>query len=616
LIALIIFAGYGFYLLLDRDQPLMEVGLASIIAVAQFLPGVVGLLYWSRASSWGFVTGLVGGGVIGALGMVLPIVERSGLMSSGVVGTLLFLPGASNDEPWSATAFWSLTVNSVLFVAVSLVTRRAPDEVEAAHLCCRDALLPAGGLVAASSPVQFRERLGRLLGPQLADKETHRALDDLKMSPDEMRPVQLHRLRDAIESNLSGLIGPLLARMIVHDQLPTGQVVPARITDNMSLIEQRLEESDTRLRGLAAELDALRRYHRQVLRDLPLGVCTLGSSREVTIWNHAMEAYSGYDSQSAIGRPVRALPEPWATVLGDFSLARDPHVYLKELQIGDASRWFNFYKAAISHASLPRHRWSPQFGESMVILVEDITDLRMLEAKLTHSERLVSIGMLAAGVAHEIGNPVTAIACVAQNMRDEADPRLCLAHLDEILRQCDRIRDIVQSLVSFSHVGSASDRETVFSLCECLEEAVRLVKLGRAGKWLSYARQCPVELFLAGDRQRLLQVFVNVLTNAADASEPGKQVRVGAVREGAYVKIEFIDQGTGIPRELQERVFEPFFTTKRLGEGTGLGLSLSNNIVGEHGGHMRLRSTPGEGTCVTIWLPHNGHRASDTGVRQ
>lgn len=209
----------------------------------------------------------------------------------------------------------------------------------------------------------------------------------------------------------------------------------------------------------------------------------------------------------------------------------------------------------------------------MVILVEDLTDLQTLEAELAHSDRLASIGRLAAGVAHEIGNPLTGIDSLAQNLKYETDPEIIRQSIEQILTQTHRISDIVQSLISFSHAGSRTDRPVaVFRLHDCVAEAIRLVQLSHAGKQLKYANDVPDDLEIKGDRQRLLQVFVNLLNNARDASRPGDTIEVHATTGETQVEILVIDQGTGIPEELLDRVFDPFFTTKQPGEGTGLGL--------------------------------------------
>jgi PAS domain S-box-containing protein len=410
----------------------------------------------------------------------------------------------------------------------------------------------------------------------------------------------LRRLRERIERNLSGLIGPLLARMVVNDRLRLDQGSPLALADTVRYLEEHLEDSRSRLQGLAAELDTLRRYHRQTLQELPLAVCSLGPEREVVIWNHAMARLSGLDGSEIGGASLAELPEPWGALLSSFADTQEQHLYKLQVQIRGRARWLNLHKAAIEDpTALARAR------SGMVILVEDLTERQILESELAHAERLASIGRLAAGVAHEIGNPLTGIASLAQNLRDEDDRDAIDQSVAAIQQQTRRIADIVQSLVTFAHGGAPSQRAVgPVPLAACVEEAVRLVRLSRAGKQANFINRCDPDIELQGDRSRLVQVFVNLLTNACDASSPGGLIEIDAALEGDdFIRIEVRDHGSGIPEELRERVFEPFFTTKQPGEGTGLGLPLVYNIVSDHSGVISIESGVDIGTSVIVRLP-------------
>jgi Na+/proline symporter/signal transduction histidine kinase len=599
LIVLIILAGYAFYLILEHNQGLVQLGLLSFVAVAQFLPGIVGLLYWPRATRQGFIAGLSAGALIWGVTLIVPLLERSGLLYTGI--DLHAWIGGPGDDPWTFSTFWSLAINGLLFVGVSLITQPSPAEREAALACCRDTLAPPRGVVTAVSPQQFREQLARIVGEQTAEQEVSQALKDLHMHAEEHRPSELRRLRERIERNLSGLVGPLLARVIVDERLQMDPKAQTALADTVRFVEERLEDSRTRLRGLAAELDSLRRYHRQILRELPLGVCSLGADRAVVIWNFAMEVLSGLESRTTVGHRLEELPEPWGGLLDGFLHTRDQHLYKLQVAIQGRNRWFNLHKAAIE--DLPDSGSAGPRG-GMVILIEDLTDLQTLEAELAHSDRLASIGRLAAGVAHEIGNPLTGIACLAQNLQHEVAPEAVHQSVEQILLQIQRISDIVQSLIGFSHAGPRLDQPPVrFALHECVAEAVRLLQLSHAGKQLVYDIEVPAELEIRGDRPRLVQVFINLLTNARDASQPDQRVEISAERDGGEALVRVVDHGEGIAEEHLDRVFEPFFTTKNPGEGTGLGLPLVYSIVQGYAGSITIESTPGRGTRVLLRLP-------------
>jgi signal transduction histidine kinase/PAS domain-containing protein len=595
LIALIIFAGYGFYLLLETNQGLVQLGLISFVAVVQFLPGVLGLLYWSRATHVGFIVGLLGGFSVWGVTLLLPLFERSGFLVPGF--QLQTWLGAEAENAIVFGTFWSLAANCLLFVGLSLLTRLTPEEADAARACARQ-MSPPRGTVAAQSSRQFIDKLARIIGPQIAEREVHQALTDLGMSDQESRPSELHRLRERIERNLSGLIGPLLASSVVNDRLQIDGRASVALVDTMHFIEEHLANSRTRLKGLAAELDALRRYHRQILQELPLGVCALGRDGEVVIWNHAMEAIAALAVSKVSGTPLAQLPAPWGGLLCGFVGANEQHLYKLQVTINGRPRWFNLHKAAIEDT----HPLKASGG--MVILIEDLTVRQTLEAELAHTERLASIGRLAAGVAHEIGNPLTGIASLAQNLRDETDAAVVEESIQLIEQQIRRIGDIVQSLVTFAHGGAPSARSRApIILSDCIEEAVRLVRLSRAGKQLIFLNRCDASINLIGDRQRLVQVFVNLLTNASDASRAGDTIEVCAVADYDRVRVEVVDTGCGIPAEIQDRVFDPFFTTKEPGEGTGLGLPMVYNIVYDHGGTVAIVSEAGVGTRVIVQLP-------------
>ena len=144
----------------------------------------------------------------------------------------------------------------------------------------------------------------------------------------------------------------------------------------------------------------------------------------------------------------------------------------------------------------------------------------------------------------------------------------------------------------------------------CIEEAIDLVKLSERAKHINFDVRCDAHTNLWGDRQRLLQVIVNVLTNACDASPPDSEVKVRVEGNSDFIDIVVQDEGSGIEETELNRVFDPFYTTKEPGIGTGLGLALSYNIVKEHGGHININSTPDQGTTVRIRLRNGHHHAS------
>jgi signal transduction histidine kinase len=250
-------------------------------------------------------------------------------------------------------------------------------------------------------------------------------------------------------------------------------------------------------------------------------------------------------------------------------------------------------------------RQEQEGNSGVAILIEDHSERYSFEEKLAHSERLASIGQLATGVAHEIGNPVTGIACLAQDLRSDLESSPAASEgLNQILTQTDRISRIVGSLSNYSHAGAPDEYPAEhIDLAQIINEAINLVSLSHSGKQMVYDNRCDGDIFISGYAQKLVQVFVNLLTNATDASEPGQTISIDTTASANQVRISVRDQGKGIAEEHLPRIFEPFFTTKTVGEGTGLGLSLTYNIIQEHGGSIVASSTPGQGCRFDIVLP-------------
>ncbi|MEM6988684.1 MAG: histidine kinase, partial [Pseudomonadota bacterium] len=390
LIALIMLLTYGFYRVIEHNAGLAQMGLISFVAVAQFLPGVIALLFWSRATQEGFLIGLAGGAMVWFGMLILPLVSHIDVLDQPLLVQQLMGGG---QNLWSDVTFWSLTVNGVLLVLGSLLTRPTLAEIEAAEICVNNMDRPLTGTVAALSPDQFERQLSNVMGRKAARREVDAAMAELNLNAVDITPTQLRQLRERIERNLSGLLGPVLARLIVDDRLHLKQRTHEALSDSMRYMEGHLEQSRTQLRGAMRQLDDLRRYHRDVLRELPIGVCSLDGQGTIVIWNSAMTRITGIDAMLAEGRIPTALPAPWNTVLAEFVADTELQRSERLGEDADTHRSINLHKSSIKTSMDVPHARS-----GLVILVEDRTDVETLEAELAHSERLASIGRFAAGV--------------------------------------------------------------------------------------------------------------------------------------------------------------------------------------------------------------------------
>ncbi len=372
---------------------------------------------------------------------------------------------------------------------------------------------------------------------------------------------------------------------------------PARFADNISPATEKVEQ-------MVAELNSLKRRQRQILEDLPLGVCALDAKEHITTWNHALEKMTSIDHAEIQGSKVTELCEPWLSLLHNFIASDYTHLYKQSYKLNGIKRTVNLHKSLIDQGN------GGNFTDGgTLILLEDITETEMLEAGLTHSERLASIGRLAAGVAHEIGNPITGIACLAQNIRDEYQDQELQQMAKLIVEQTERTSRIVQSLVNFAHAGTPSDgaNSGFIVLRDCIDEAITLISLDKKGKSMHYLVECEPDVTMRGDSQRMLQIMLNLINNARDASQVDSTIRITCQNSPKQVSVTVDDDGVGIPDAVRDRVFDPFFTTKEAGEGTGLGLSLVYSIVEDLHGNIDIISPAkretGRGTRVVLTFP-------------
>lgn len=591
LITVVIWAGFLFHFLPEKQISLDFITVLALSACLQFLPGTVAILYWRRGNARGFLTGLAGGTAIWFWFILLPLFREAGPLSLDSVA-------------WREAAALSLILNAVLFGIVSIFSRTSNAERHAAEICSLDTIKHGarGGLV-AKSPAEFIESLGKPLGEKVAGREVQQALQDAGIEREDQRPFSLRLLRARLEANLSGLMGPSVAQDLIDRYLPYSMAPDQRRSD-VTLIESRIESYRSNLSGLAAELDSLRRYHRQMLLDLPLGVCSVSVDREIVMWNHTLEELTGVRDSEVVGLRIAELSQPWCALLEEFIGGEANHAHKARFEFAGKRHSVNLHKAVIE-----KSMEADSHHEGMIILIEDITETEDLEAGLAHSARLASIGRLAAGIAHEIGNPVTGIACLAQTIRDEYEEEELRSLANQIVEQTDRTSRILQSLMNFAHFGTRdgkAGRETV-NVFTCMEEAATLISLDKNAREVDLILEGDREAAISADSQRLLQALVNLIGNARDASQPGATVAVSCRAGDDGVEISVEDEGTGISPTIRDRIFEPFFTTKEPGAGTGLGLSLVYGTVGDFNGDIDIISPvdrdQGSGTRVVLRFP-------------
>ena len=229
-------------------------------------------------------------------------------------------------------------------------------------------------------------------------------------------------------------------------------------------------------------------------------------------------------------------------------------------------------------------------------------ELQGAQAQIMHQEKMASLGLMAAGIAHEIGNPLTSISSMAQIIKRKNTDDKTLEYVSNILKNINRISRIVRELVDFSkpttHKAAPSD------INEIITSAVGIIKYDRRSKNIRYGLDLDHDLpKVTVVADHLMQVFLNILINAVDASEGiGEEISVSSHSENGNIVIVFKDEGCGIPQESLNRIFEPFYTTKDVGKGTGLGLTVSYGLIKKLHGEIKVSSNLNKGSVFTIML--------------
>jgi PAS domain S-box-containing protein len=331
------------------------------------------------------------------------------------------------------------------------------------------------------------------------------------------------------------------------------------------------------------------------------GILVLDLDGRIVRWNRAMESLDGRKRDQVLGRTLdEVFPAPFLDALRGSLVMEDheeiAHIYkLHLLQADGRSVIVNVSIAPFEVDSGERH--------GTVLILEDVTARIRLEDQLQHAEKMASIGLLAAGVAHEVNTPLTGISSYTQMLKDQVKPEdLRFPLLDKIEKQTFRAAKIINNLLNFARSSTAEFELLdvnkvvleVLSLLEHQLEKNRIRVVRELGESLAPVR---------GNENRLQQVFFNLILNARDAMPRGGWLTVKTHADGDAIVAEVSDTGHGISREDVKRIYDPFFTTKGGGRGTGLGLSVSYGIVQEHGGAIFVDSAPGKGTSFQVALP-------------
>jgi two-component system NtrC family sensor kinase len=348
----------------------------------------------------------------------------------------------------------------------------------------------------------------------------------------------------------------------------------------------------------AQQVERLKDFSENIIESLKIGVVTTDLEERIESLNPQIEELLAVPRSEALGHKLQGLLPPDLAIEVAARANADHVAGIYKFRMKTRSG-----RELVVNASVAPLLSKEGALIGRLILIDDITQRVRMEEQMLQNEKLTSLGLLAAGVAHEVNTPLAVISNYIQMLAKQIpadDPKQ--KTIERIVKQTFRASEIVNNLLNFSRTGSAETVEV--DLNNVLEETLTLVqhpfKATQVTVLKNYTAELPPVL---GSVTRLQQVFLNLFLNARDAMPAGGMLEV---RTGAYngsVEVEVTDTGSGIAPEHLHRIFDPFFTTKATGKGTGLGLSVSYGIIKEHAGKVDVKSTPGKGTSFRLEFP-------------
>lgn len=367
--------------------------------------------------------------------------------------------------------------------------------------------------------------------------------------------------------------------------------------ENSRLYTQQKEHTD--------ELALLKEFNESIVESVNVGLLAVDENGSITRCNSTFEQMMGFARDEALGKVVDDIFDP------SFALNLDAILGKSRWHLTEVRNAYKLHtydragKSLILNVAVAPLRSISQQQTGAIIVLENVTSRVKLEETVQQSEKLSSIGLLAAGVAHEVNTPLTGVSSYTQmllGMIPETDPKHAL--LQKMQRQTDRASNIVGNLLNFSRTGGAEEFVEV-DVNKLLNDTLQLLEpqLRKSNIQIvkEYASNSPK---ISGSGGKLQQVFTNLILNARDAMATGGTITLRTALDadlGAVVEVA--DTGEGIPPDNLTKVFDPFFTTKEVGSGTGLGLAVSYGIIQEHSGSIEVSSVVGEGTQFRMVFP-------------
>jgi PAS domain S-box-containing protein len=400
-----------------------------------------------------------------------------------------------------------------------------------------------------------------------------------------------------IENNSSSNIDPMIILGFIDDMI---EQLFARY--GMLVQETKMKELEHDRDRLATKLEVNQEYLKSILHSTDSAIMIVDENERFISWNKGAEKIFGYKEEDVLGKNSTLLLPEGEKYLEELKLIQEETKKSSRAQVFETER--KTKDGLVINARLNVSRLPTTDGEyrGRSIIIKDFTEYKRLQAQIDQSEKLAVIGQLAAGVAHEIGNPLTSISALVQILQRRSQDEFMTEQLANIKENIDRITKIVRELVDFSRPPSYETGSQ--DITDIIKTALGIVKYDKRVRKIKFEtdlKNVLPNVNVAADQ--LLQVFVNILINALDAVQGNGTITVNSRHDKKNVYVEIIDDGCGMDDVTQGKIFDPFFTTKEVGKGTGLGLSVSYGIINRFYGEIKVKSKLNEGSKFTIILP-------------
>jgi PAS domain S-box-containing protein len=580
---------------------LVEMGLLSFTAVTQCAPAIFLGLYWRRGNRRGAFVGISLGFALWFYTLILPALVKgdvlpASLLTAGPLGLAFLRPtalfGLDGLDPLAHGVFWSMLFNVGAYLIVSVTTAQEADERSQAAAFVGEAEVKPSERPAILSVPEI-ERLIHLYVPEDEAGAVLRDLFGGKTAGELMVP-ELLEARVRLERVLAASLGGAAARYIIEDRFTISTGEAAQLVDSFQSMERSLQESERLLASVVESVDdcifttdvegrlvTVNRAGRRLLELM---------AADVPVWTYLdliIEA-----DRRRVGQAIRrAMTEGRAWRGTVQALTRDGRRFPAHLAI---SCVFDARRQVLGAVGVLR----------------DLTEQVATQQRLIQREKLASLGEMAAGVAHEIRNPLGGIKMATRLLASSETPdgRVSQEMAHSIVSGIAEIETIIADLLDYARDTRLDLQD--YPLGRVLEDVVTGCRAEAAARGIEVRTSGPDTAIVAMvDGPRLRQVFANVLKNALEATERQPRPRVDArlYRRGTSAVVEVRDNGVGMGAEQRDKVFLPFFTTKPT--GTGLGMAIVKKIMDLHNGEIEIDSLPGGGTVVRLIIPRAAQTA-------